>query len=132
VVIISSHQDFSVFMSALSKLVIFSIVVHQLMFKDAGIIFLSTMATSICNSLGDDVPLEAKVTTSIVITGIATASLGVCLVVMGKLKLAALASYLPMPVIGGYLAFIFCLYAGLALCTGLVVNNIVDMELMMS
>jgi len=97
--------------------------------QDAGLIFLSTMATSICNSLGDDVPLEAKVTTSIVIIGIATASLGVCLVGMGKLKLAALASYLPMPVIGGYLAFIgiFCLYAGLALCTGLVVNNVESM-----
>ncbi|KAE9055541.1 hypothetical protein PF007_g32287, partial [Phytophthora fragariae] len=48
---------------------------------------------------------------------------------MGKLRLAALASYLPMPVIGGYLAFIgiFCLYAGLALCTGLVVNNVESM-----
>ncbi|KAF1790340.1 Cyclic nucleotide-binding-like [Phytophthora cactorum] len=47
----------------------------------------------------------------------------------GKLKLAALASYLPMPVIGGYLAFIgiFCFYAGLALCTGLVVNDVESM-----
>ncbi|KAJ8566750.1 hypothetical protein ON010_g6373 [Phytophthora cinnamomi] len=88
-----------------------------------------TMATSICNSLGDDVPVEAKVTTSIVTIGIATASLGICLVVMGKLRLAALASYLPMPVIGGYLAYIgiFCFYAGLALCTGLVVNNVESM-----
>ncbi|GMF35298.1 unnamed protein product [Phytophthora lilii] len=87
------------------------------------------MATSICDSLGDDVTPEAKVTTSIVTIGIATASLGMCLVVMGKLKLAALASYLPMPVIGGYLAFIgiFCFYAGLALCTGLVVNNVESM-----
>ncbi|KAG7383540.1 Syntaxin-1A [Phytophthora pseudosyringae] len=141
-VILFSHKDFHDFMPALSKLVIFSSVIHQIMFtlmsslpfsigqvQDAGLIFLSTMATSICNSLGDDVPLEAKVTTSIIIIGIATASLGVCLVVMGKLKLAALASYLPMPVIGGYLAFIgiFCLYAGLALCTGLVVNNIESM-----
>ncbi|ETP31842.1 hypothetical protein F442_19322 [Phytophthora nicotianae P10297] len=143
-VILFSHKDFEDFMPALSKLVIFSSVVHQVMFtlmsslpfsigqvQDAGLIFLSTMATSICDSLGNDVPLEAKVTTSIIVIGIATASLGVCLVIMGKLKLAALASYLPMPVIGGYLAFIgiFCLYAGLALCTGLVVN---DMESMIS
>ncbi|KAF4032973.1 Sulfate permease family [Phytophthora infestans] len=140
--ILFSHKDFEDFMPALSKLVIFSSVVHQVMFtlmsslpfsigqvQDAGLIFLSTMATSICDSLGNDVPLEAKVTTCIIVIGIATASLGVCLVVMGKLKLAALASYLPMPVIGGYLAFIgiFCFYAGLALCTGLVVN---DMESM--
>ncbi|KAG7401740.1 hypothetical protein PHYBOEH_011029 [Phytophthora boehmeriae] len=97
--------------------------------QDAGLIFLSTMATSICDSLGDDEPVNAKVTTTIITLGIATASLGVCLVVMGKLRLAALASYLPMPVIGGYLAFIgiFCLYAGLALCTGLVVNDITSM-----
>ncbi|KAL4099362.1 hypothetical protein PRIC1_007168 [Phytophthora ramorum] len=141
-VILFSHRDFEDFMPALSKLVIFSSVVHQVMFtlmsslpfsigqvQDAGLIFLSTMATSICNSLGEDVPVEAKVTTAIVTIGIATASLGVCLVVMGRLKLAALASYLPMPVIGGYLAFIgiFCFYAGLALCTGLVVNNVESM-----
>ncbi|KAK1947491.1 putative vacuolar membrane protein [Phytophthora citrophthora] len=141
-VILFSHNDFEDFMPALSKLVMFSSVVHQVMFtlmsslpfsigqvQDAGLIFLSTMATSICDSLGNDVPVEAKVTTSIVTIGIATAALGVCLVVMGKLKLAALASYLPMPVIGGYLAFIgiFCLYAGLALCTGLVVNNMKSM-----
>ncbi|KAG3164663.1 hypothetical protein PI126_g4998 [Phytophthora idaei] len=48
---------------------------------------------------------------------------------MGKMKLAELASYLPIPVIGGYLAFIgiFCLYAGLALCTGLIVNDVESM-----
>ncbi|GMG17751.1 unnamed protein product [Phytophthora fragariaefolia] len=141
-VILFSHKDFENFMPAVSKLVIYSSAVHQVMFtlmsslpfsigqvQDAGLIFLSTMASSICDSLGDDVPLEAKVTTSIVTIGIATAALGACLVVMGKLRLAALASYLPMPVIGGYLAFIgiFCLYAGLALCTGLVVNDVKSM-----
>ncbi|ETL98965.1 hypothetical protein L917_04064, partial [Phytophthora nicotianae] len=141
-VIIFSHHAFADFMPALSKLVIFSSAVHQVMFtlmstmpfaigqvQDAGLIFLSAMATSICNSLGDDVSPEAKVATTIVTIGIATASLGVCLVVMGRFKLAALASYLPMPVIGGYLAFIgvFCLYAGLALSTGLVINDFSSM-----
>ncbi|KAL4117579.1 hypothetical protein PRIC2_011567 [Phytophthora ramorum] len=141
-VIIFSHPSFGPFMPALSKLVIFSSAVHQLMFtlmsslpfaigqvQDAGLIFLSAMATSICNSLGHEASPEAKVATTIVTIGIATASLGVCLVVMGRYKLAALASYLPMPVIGGYLAFIgiFCLYAGLALSTGLVVNDFSSM-----
>ncbi|ETM98291.1 hypothetical protein PPTG_19673, partial [Phytophthora nicotianae INRA-310] len=141
-VIIFSHHAFADFMPALSKLVIFSSAVHQVMFtlmstmpfaigqvQDAGLIFLSAMATSICNSLGDDVSPEAKVATTIVTIGIATASLGVCLVVMGRFKLAALTSYLPMPVIGGYLAFIgvFCLYAGLALSTGLVINDFSSM-----
>ncbi|POM80070.1 Sulfate Permease (SulP) Family, partial [Phytophthora palmivora] len=141
-VIIFSHPTFGSFMPALSKLVIFSSAVHQVMFtlmssmpfaigqvQDAGLIFLSAMATSICNSLGHDVSPEAKVATTIVTIGIATASLGVCLVVMGRFKLAALASYLPMPVIGGYLAFIgiFCLYAGMALSTGLVINDFSSM-----
>ncbi|ETP31881.1 hypothetical protein F442_19301 [Phytophthora nicotianae P10297] len=141
-VIIFSHRDFQDFMPALSKLVVYSSVVHQIMFtlmssmpfsigqvQDGGLIFLSTMATSICNSLGDNVPLEAKVTTSVVTIGIATALFGICLVIMGKMKLAELASYLPIPVIGGYLAFIgiFCLYAGLALCTGLIINDIESM-----
>ncbi|GMF50880.1 unnamed protein product [Phytophthora fragariaefolia] len=142
-VIIFSHPTFGAFMPALSKLVIFSSAVHQLMFtllsslpfaigqvQDAGLIFLSAMATSICNALGDDVSPEAKVATTIVTIGVTTASLGVCLIVMGRLKLAALASYLPMPVIGGYLAFIgiFCLYAGLTLSTGLVVNDFSSMR----
>ncbi|KAG6611761.1 Sulfate Permease (SulP) Family [Phytophthora cinnamomi] len=140
--IIFGHPDFASFMPALSKLVMFSSVVHQVMFtllsslpfaigqvQDAGLIFLSAIATSICNSLGEDVPLEAKVTTTVVTIGLATASLGVVLVLLGKFKLAGLVSYLPMPVVGGYLAFIglFCMYAGLSLCTGLVINDFTSM-----
>ncbi|CEG37450.1 sulfate permease family [Plasmopara halstedii] len=140
--IIFSHPDFASFMPALSKLVMFSSVVHQVMFtllsslpfaigqvQDAGLIFLSAIATSICKSLGEDVALEAKVTTTIVSIGLATASLGVVLVLLGKFKLAGLVSYLPMPVVGGYLAYIglFCMYAGLSLCTGLVINDFTSM-----
>jgi len=144
--IIFSHPTFIHFMPALSKLVIFSSAMHQLMFtfmsslpfaigqvQNVGLIFLSAMATSICNSLNDnddeDVTAEAKVATTIVTIGVATASLGVCLVVMGRFKLAGLASYLPMPVIGGYLAYtgIFCLFAGFALSTGLVINDVSSM-----
>ncbi|GMG15915.1 unnamed protein product [Phytophthora fragariaefolia] len=136
--IIFSHPDFASFMPALSKLVMFSSVVHQVVFtilsslpfaigqvQDAGLIFLSAIATSICKSLGEDASLEAKVTTTVVTIGLATASLGVVLVLLGKFKLAGLVSYLPMPVVGGYLAFIglFCMYAGLSLCTGLVIND---------
>ena len=38
----------------------------------------------------------------------------------GRLRLAVLVQYLPLPVVGGYLAFIglYCLEAGLALMTG--------------
>jgi SulP family sulfate permease len=43
-----------------------------------------------------------------------TALLGVAVWLIGKLKLAVVVQYLPMPVIGGYLAFIglFCFEAG--------------------
>ncbi|KUF93273.1 inactive serine/threonine-protein kinase lvsG [Phytophthora nicotianae] len=144
--IIFSHPTFLHYMPALSKLVIFSSAIHQLMFtlmsslpfaigqvQNVGLIFLGAMATSICNSLNDnddeDVTAEAKIATTIVTMGVATASLGVCLVIMGRFKLAALASYLPMPVIGGYLAYtgIFCLFAGFAISTGLVVNDFSSM-----
>lgn len=42
------------------------------------------------------------------------------LVVLGRLRLASIVQYLPMPVIGGYLAFIgyFCGQAGLAFAAG--------------
>ena len=55
---------------------------------------------------------------------VATTLLGVALLIIGKLKLASLVSYLPAPVVGGYLAFIgfFCLLSGLNLCTGLIFN----------
>lgn len=91
--IIFSHPNLATFMSSLSKLVMLSNVVHQVMFtllsslpfaigqvQDVRLIFLSAMATSICNSLGPDVSLEAKVATVVVTIGIATAALGLCLV----------------------------------------------------
>jgi hypothetical protein len=50
--------------------------------------------------------------------GISTAALGIALFIIGRLRLASLVSYLPAPVVGGYLAFIgyFCLIAGVNLC----------------
>ncbi|KAL4117578.1 hypothetical protein PRIC2_011566 [Phytophthora ramorum] len=142
--IIFSHPAFRHYMPALSKIVIFSSALHQLMFtllsslpfaigqvQHVGLIFLGAMATSICDSLeqDDNVTAEAIVATTIVTIGFATAALGACLVLMGRFKLATLASYLPMPVIGGYLAFIgiFCLYTGFALSTGLAINDFSSM-----
>ncbi|KAG6616483.1 Sulfate Permease (SulP) Family [Phytophthora cinnamomi] len=142
--IIFGHSAFDHYMPALSKLVIFSSAIHQLMFtlmsslpfaigqvQNVGIIFLSVMATSICNALEEDdsVTVEAMIATTIVTIGVATVLLGICLVVMGRFRLAALASYLPMPVIGGYLAYtgIFSLFAAFALSTGTVINDFSSM-----
>ena len=50
------------------------------------------------------------------------------LILVGKLKLANLIQYLPMPVIGGYLAFIgfFCGQAGLSLMSNVELYTILD------
>ena len=46
-------------------------------------------------------------------------------IVTGKLQLATYVQYLPLPVVGGYLAFIglYCLEAGLSLMTGVQVGG---------
>ncbi|KAG3116002.1 hypothetical protein PI124_g11557 [Phytophthora idaei] len=72
-VIIFSHRDFQDFMPALSKLVVYSSVVHQIMFtlmssmpfsigqvQDGGLIFLSTMATSISTHWGTTSHLKLR------------------------------------------------------------------------
>jgi len=139
--VIFSHEVYQPHINVLSKLVILSSVVHQFCFsifstlpfsigqvQDAGLIFLSAMshriATSILNSAGDDADNTDVVTeivsTTIVLLGLATASLGAVLILAGKFRFADAVAYLPLPVVGGYLAFIgyFCVEAGVALCIG--------------
>ena len=131
--IIFRNEIYSPFMPSLSKLCLFSSVVHQCVFssmstlpfaigqvQDAGLLFLSKMADIIAEDIASDPnssPKEA-VSTAIVLLGLCTTLTGVSLIVMGKLKLARLVGYIPVPVVGGYLAFIgyFCLQAGVALC----------------
>jgi hypothetical protein len=54
--------------------------------------------------------LQAIISTVLVSLSLSTAALGLALVGLGRLRLASLVQYLPMPVVGGYLAFIgfFC------------------------
>eukprot|EP00039_Didymoeca_costata_P030147 m.28074 g.28074 ORF g.28074 m.28074 type:complete len:986 (+) comp7970_c0_seq1:124-3081(+) len=132
--IIFRDHFFDPYRDELTKLVLFSSIIHQLSFtcistlpfaigqvQDAGLIFLSAMSTSIvkiCQKKGasDDEILA----TTLCWLAISTACLGIALYITGKLKLAALVQYLPMPVVGGYLAFIglYCGEAGMALMTG--------------
>ncbi|KAL7522385.1 hypothetical protein ACHAWX_007050 [Stephanocyclus meneghinianus] len=135
--VIFGHAIFQPHINALSKLVIFSSVIHQCCFtlfsslpfsigqvQDAGLIFLSAMSNKIASRIleesGEDTEDVAEVvlSTTIVLLGLATASLGAVLILMGKFRLADVVAYLPLPVVGGYLAFIgyFCLEAGVALC----------------
>lgn len=114
-------------MPDLTKLVILSSAIHQLIFsfkssltfsiaqvQDAGLIFLSTMATSIASRSDSE---EEAVATAVVVLSVATAALGAVIIVVGKFRLASFVSLIPMPVVAGYLAFIgfFCLAAGIGL-----------------
>lgn len=130
--VIFNNPVFTEEMNALSKLVIFSSLVHQLGFllfssldfaigtvQDAGLIFLSAMANTIANDMQENGhSTEEIVSTTLVLLSAGTALLGVCLIVVGRCRLADAVSYLPMPVVGGYLAYIgyFCCQAGIALC----------------
>lgn len=130
--VIFNNPVFNDHMNALSKLVIFSSLVHQLGFllfsslnfaigtvQDAGLVFLSSMSNKIANHMLDDGHTQEEiVSTTLVLLSAGTALLGIVLILMGKFQLADAVSYLPMPVVGGYLAFIgyFCLEAGVALC----------------
>ncbi len=130
--VIFNHPVFADYMNALPKLVIFSSCIHQLAFtlfsslpfaigtvQDAGLIFLSAMSNLIAEEIlnGGGTP-EEVLSTTLVLLPMGTACLGGVLVLMGRFRLADAVSYLPMPVVGGYLAFIgyFCLMAGTALC----------------
>jgi len=118
--IIFRDEAFFQYLPALVRLVIFSGAVHAFCFgclsslpfavgqvQDAGLIFLSSMATTIAqDSLAKGYEPDLMVATVLVLLSLSTATLGLALIVVGKLKLASLVQYLPMPVIGGYLAFI--------------------------
>lgn len=107
--------------------------------QDAGLIFLSSMARSVvresqsqagggvhggglAGEVGPGGQVDVATTTAAVlwILGGATALLGAMLILIGRLRLASMAQYLPVPVVGGYLAFIgfYCGQAGLAMMGG--------------
>ncbi|KAG1710235.1 hypothetical protein DVH05_017240 [Phytophthora capsici] len=134
--IIFRDPEFQPYMNDLVKLVLVSAAVHQICFtcvsslpfamgqvQDAGLIFLSAMCSSIIKSLhemrGDDFSMEEVLATTLFTMAVSTAVLGAALIVTGKLRLASFVQYLPMPVVGGYLAFIgfYALEAGLSMMT---------------
>jgi len=131
--IIYRDPAFAPYMPLLMKLTLVSAMIHQLCFstlssmkfavgqvQDAGLIFLSSMASDIvksCHARGySDEVLLATATIGL---STATLLLGVGLVILGKLKLAQYVQKLPTSIINGYLAYIgfFCGISGLALMT---------------
>eukprot|EP00588_Corethron_pennatum_P015446 CAMPEP_0194281134 /NCGR_PEP_ID=MMETSP0169-20130528/19960_1 /TAXON_ID=218684 /ORGANISM="Corethron pennatum, Strain L29A3" /LENGTH=1103 /DNA_ID=CAMNT_0039026103 /DNA_START=48 /DNA_END=3355 /DNA_ORIENTATION=- len=144
--IIFRHAAYAPSFNALTKLTLLSSVVHQLCFsafstlpfaigqvQDAGLLFLSSIADDIADHVAQNTPEgidsgPAAVATAIVVLGLCTAALGLALVAAGRMGLASAVSYLPLPVIGGYLAFIgyFCLQAGVGMCAGRSMSTIFD------
>jgi MFS superfamily sulfate permease-like transporter len=138
--IIYHDEFFRPYLPVLVKLTVVSGVVHQLCFaffstlpfaigsvQDAGLIFLSTIASNIVQYCKDRGCSDEEIlATSLVGLSIFTATLGVGLILIGKLKLAAHVQKLPTSVVGGYLAFIgfFCGQSALCLLSGAHVSGI--------
>ncbi|CBN77831.1 conserved unknown protein [Ectocarpus siliculosus] len=127
----------------LVKLVMFSGAVHMACFgtlsslkfavgsvQDAGLIFLSAISSAVVAfSREQGVDEAGMLSTSCFVLCTCTGLLGVALVVLGRLRLASVVQYLPMPVIGGYLAYIgwFCGEAGLAFASALEISGMGDL-----
>ena len=141
--VIFQHDVYVPHWAALSKLIILSSLLFQLVFtacsgppfvvgavQDAGLVFLSHMATRIAvtiireeesNDDADGLSAEAMehqvLSTALVLLSLGTAVLGMVMVALGRFRLAEYIELLPMPAVGGYLAFIgmFCVQAGVSL-----------------
>lgn len=133
--IIYQDSAFQPYMPTLIKLTMVSGVVHQICFstfsslpfavgsvQDAGLIFLSSMATDMVmycrqNANYSDEAMLATVTVGL---GLAATLLGMGLVAIGRLRLAGYVQMLPTCVVAGYLAFIgfFCGKSGIVLMAG--------------
>ena len=133
--IIFQDQAYREVLPSLIKIMLFSCMIHQICFtvfsgltfavgqvQDAGLIFLSAMASSIVSNCKSP---DSVVPTTLVVLSIYTALLGVMLILLGKMRLASMVQYLPLPVIGGYLAYIgfFCGQAGLAMMAGVEIST---------
>ena len=128
--IIYHDEFFRPYMPLLVKLTVVSGTVHQICFstfsslpfsvgqvQDAGLIFLSKMASDMVRRCKEDVGEggvphsdDEILATATIGLGLCTALLGLGLVLIGYFRLASTVQLLPTPVVGGYLAFIgfFC------------------------
>eukprot|EP00873_Tetraselmis_striata_P011505 jgi/Tetstr1/431769/TSEL_021268.t1 len=140
--IIFKSPKFAPFMPIIVRLLFLSAGVHQLAFviwsnvpgaigqvQDVGLIFLSAMTASIV-AYGEarDLPFtETLNTVMLTITG-ATFIVGVLIILMARFKVASLVQYVPVPVVGGYLAFVgyFCCVAGIALAAAVPLDSLSD------
>eukprot|EP00038_Savillea_parva_P025233 m.46802 g.46802 ORF g.46802 m.46802 type:complete len:1030 (+) comp6806_c0_seq1:50-3139(+) len=140
--IVFKDPFFKPYMPTLINLMVFSAAIHQLGFsvkstlhfaigsvQDAGLIFLSTMSSDIVRECrAHNATPEETLATVLCWLAMSTALLGLALILTGWLRLASLVQYLPLPVVGGYLAFIglYCLEAGLGVMAGRDISSPAD------
>ncbi|KAL6776708.1 hypothetical protein ACKKBF_B30640 [Auxenochlorella protothecoides x Auxenochlorella symbiontica] len=137
--IIFQAPFFAPYIGQLVKLVCLSSALHQLIFslfstmpfamgqvQDVGLIFMSAIASNVARACaGEGVPADETLATVLVTLTLSTAIVGLLIIATGMLKLASLVQYVPLPVIGGYLAFVgyFCLAAGVSLASGVHIDE---------
>ena len=136
--IIFRHPFFDPYLSPLVKVVFLSSALHQAVFaagssmpfavgqvQDVGLIFLSAMASGVvedCIEAG--VSAQDTLATVLATLTIATTFVGLLIVATGALKLASFVQFCPLPVVGGYLAYVgaFMFLSGAGLAAGVQVT----------
>ncbi|GAB4822722.1 hypothetical protein N2152v2_009768 [Parachlorella kessleri] len=137
--IIFRDPFFQPLLGSLVKVVFLSSALHQLAFtlwsslpfavgqvQDVGLIFLSAMASDVVASCARHGLSDADtVATALMVLTLSTTAVGLLIILTGLLKLASLVQYVPLPVVGGYLAYVgwFCLAAGISLASGVQVST---------
>ncbi|EFJ45005.1 hypothetical protein VOLCADRAFT_94701 [Volvox carteri f. nagariensis] len=129
------------YIDSLCRFFFFSSGIHQLVFvalstlpfaigqvQDVGLIFLSAMASDIALRVTGPDAAAVALGSSLLAMTISTAIVGLLTVVVARLKLADMVSYVPLPVVGGYLGFVgyFCIAGGTALAAGVQVDTLIS------
>lgn len=129
--IVFKEPVYEPYLPQLARLAILSAGVHQLIYNlrssfpfavgqptEVGLIFLSAMATSVADlGLSHELPTAEVVGTALVTTVVATFIMGLLTVGVGYFRLASIVQYIPLPVVGAYLAYVgyYVLAAGMGL-----------------
>ncbi|GLC59516.1 hypothetical protein PLESTB_001495700 [Pleodorina starrii] len=129
------------YLDSLCRFFFFSSGIHQLVFvglsslpfaigqvQDVGLIFLSAMASDIALRVTGPDAAAVALGSSLLAMTLSTFIVGLLTVVVARLKLADLVSYVPLPVVGGYLGFVgyFCIAGGTALAAGVQVDTLLS------
>mmetsp|Transcript_15625 Transcript_15625/g.43700 ORF Transcript_15625/g.43700 Transcript_15625/m.43700 type:complete len:952 (-) Transcript_15625:452-3307(-) len=97
--------------------------------QDVGLIFLSAMTSSIVlYGEENDLPFEETLSTALLTITVSTTIVGVLIVMIAKFRVASLVQYVPVPVVGGYLAYVgyFCCFAGVSLAANQPMETLAD------